>query len=369
MQQDKVPAASDLPAPPPRPAGRARSRLWVVALAGLALSGGGAAVWWQPWVPKPTVVAVETLALAPASRVLAVNGQVAALVSVPVRSAVSGTLTDLRADEGDAVVAGDVLARLDATQQEAVVRQANAALEEGRVALAQAAATFGRTRDLGAVVARTRLEDAQRGLDSATQEVDRLRAMLDQAQIVLSRYTITAPISGTVIDRTVDPGQLVDVSTPLFIVADLTGLVVETTVDEAYATQIRPGLTAALQLVGTSGVLPGRITFVSPRVDPATGGLAVRIAFDTPQDAPVGLTVTANIVVEDHPAALTVPRTALVAGTGVLVVDQGVARLRPVQVIDWPAARLIVTGGLASGDVVIADATGVSDGQAVKAAP
>jgi hypothetical protein len=54
-------------------------------------------------------------------------------------------------------------------------------------------------------------------------------------------------------------------------------------------------------------------------------------------------------------------------GYAVFVVVDGVARRRPVSVIDWPAARLIVTEGLAPGDRVILDATGISDGQAVRA--
>jgi len=85
--------------------------------------------------------------------------------------------------------------------------------------------------------------------------------------------------------------------------------------------------------------------------------------------APVGLTVTANIVIDRRDAALTVPRTAVVTGDGrpaVLVVSDGIARLRPVTVIDWPAARLIVTEGLVPGDALILDATGIADGQSVR---
>jgi hypothetical protein len=82
----------------------------------------------------------------------------------------------------------------------------------------------------------------------------------------------------------------------------------------------------------------------------------------------VGLTVAANIIVDQREAALTVPRTALRpdgSATGVFVVEDGAARLQPVTVVEWPAARLIVTTGLAEGDMVITDATGIAEGQAV----
>jgi hypothetical protein len=79
--------------------------------------------------------------------------------------------------------------------------------------------------------------------------------------------------------------------------------------------------------------------------------------------------VTANIVVETQAAALTVPRSAIVSdgdALAVYVVVDGVARWRDIRVIDWPAARLIVTQGLLPGDIVISDATGLSDGLAVR---
>jgi hypothetical protein len=81
----------------------------------------------------------------------------------------------------------------------------------------------------------------------------------------------------------------------------------------------------------------------------ATGGLAVRIGFADPADAPVGLTVAANIIVDQREGVLTVPRTALRpdgSATGVFVVEDGAARLQPVTLVEWPAARLIVTSGL-----------------------
>jgi hypothetical protein len=91
--------------------------------------------------------------------------------------------------------------------------------------------------------------------------------------------------------------------------------------------------------------------------------------FDAAVQAPIGLTVTANIVVDQQDAALTVPRTALVnLGTeeGIFLVKDGIAQFQAVEVVDWPAARLIVTKGLAVGDAMIVDGTGIEAGQAVR---
>jgi len=111
-------------------------------------------------------------------------------------------------------------------------------------------------------------------------------------------------------------------ATPLFAVADLSALIVETDVDESYATQIRAGMPAVLQLTGETGTLAGTVSFVAPVVDAETGGLAVKIAFAEPQQAPVGLTVTANIVVDRQEAAISAPRSAIVdAGSKTLAAD------------------------------------------------
>jgi RND family efflux transporter MFP subunit len=297
--------------------------------------------------------------------VLAVNGRIAAVRSVDVRSVVSGTLTQLPVAEGDMVEANQTLAQLDAGAQTAAVRQAMAALDAALVTQQQASEAYDRAVVLGDNVARTVLEANAFALRSAAQEVVRLTALLDQAQIVLETYTIRAPVAGTVLDLDAEVGQIVGPSTRLLTVADLGQLLVEADVDEAYATQIAVDLPAVVQLAGETTTREGHVSFVSNRVNEATGGLAIKIAFDAPVSAPVGLTVATNIIVEQRDAALTVPRTALRDGEAVFVVTNGMAALRPVTVVDWPAARLIVTGGLEVGERVILDATGITDGQTV----
>jgi RND family efflux transporter MFP subunit len=329
---------------------------------GLALIGLAGS---QFWMARPTPVTVEIAAPAPVTRILAVNGRIAAVRSVDVRSVVTGSLTSLPISEGDLVEADQVLAQVDAAAQNALVRQAMAALDAAVVAQQQASEAYDRALSLGVNVSRTVLETYAHTLQSATQEVARLTALLDQAQIVLETYTIRAPVAGTVLELDAEEGQIVGPTTRLLTLADLSELVVEADVDEAYATQIAVDQQAVLQLAGETETRLGHVSFVSNRVDEATGGLAIEISFDTPVSAPIGLTVATNIIVDQRDAALTVPRTALLNGDRILVVADGVAEVRPVAVVDWPAARLIVTSGLAEGDAVITDATGIADGQAV----
>lgn len=367
-----VPAIVAQPSPPPPDAPQPQRRLWLVCGAGALAVGLAVLLYFQPWVPTVTEVGVEVAAMAPASRVLAVNGRIAGVQSVDVRPQVSGTLSEVLVVEGDRVLAGSTLARIDPASQAAVVRQSLAGLDAALVAEAEVQATYARTEALGTNAARVVLENAARAVQTAAQEVARMTAVLEQAQVELAKFTLRAPLGGTALVLTADPGQTVDPTTVLMTIADLAQLVVETDVDESYATQIAVGQPAVLQLAGETEVRAAHVSFVSQRVDAATGGLAVKLTAAVALSAPIGLTVTANITVDDRADAISVPRAAIVrdaAGDGVLLVLDGVARRRAVVVIDWPAARLIVTEGLAVGDVIVADATGIVDGQAVKVGP
>ena len=361
-----IPAS--IPKPPPEdPSPRIRSRWGWTGLAAVILVL--AALWFfEPWATQGLPVMVETVTPGPLTRVLAVNGRIAPLHLVEVKPRVSGEVTSVLVEEGAVVAQGDILAQLDASGQQAVLRQALAGLDAASVAQSQAEADLARAEGLGQTITRAALQDAQSAKQSADQEVARQTAAFDQTQIELQKFSLTAPIAGTVIARDAEAGQTADVTTPLFTLADLGQLVVETDVDEAYATQITSGLVAILQLKGEIVKRPGRVDFVASQVDTATGGLAVKLVFDRPVSAAVGLTVTANIVVATNDAAITVPRSAIVrdeAGAAVYLVADAHAVRRPVTVIDWPADRVEVTEGLAVGDVVIADATGLTDGLAI----
>lgn len=348
---------------------RPSRRIWIWAV-GLVLVGAvGLGLYFQPWATGPVLVAIETTAPNPVTRVLAVNGRIAALRSVDVRALVGGMLVDVPVGEGDSVQSGMIIARIDAAAQQAMLRQAVAGLDAALVAEAQAEDTLARTEALGSNLARAALESAARAVQSAEQEVARTTAQVDQAQVQLEHYTIRAPMTGTVLVMHAEPGQSIDPTTLLMTIADLDQLVARTDVDEAYATQISEGLPAVLQLAGETTQRDGRVARVSQWVDAETGGLAVELSFDEPVTAPVGLTVTINIIVDSMDAAVTAPRAAIGSGeTGdvVFIVIDGIAQSRPVSVIDWPAARLIVTDGLTPGDVLILDPTGITDGQAVR---
>lgn len=353
---------------PPTPRSRPRRRLIAMGVAAV-LGLGLAAVWWgQGGSGGATRVPVETLAPGPAERILAVSGRTETDVHSDIRSLVSARVTEVRVSEGDAVAIGDELLLLDASQQNSRVRQALAALDAAMLTEQRAQADRDRASSLAGTLSAVTIANAERDLALAAAEVSRLRAALEQAQLALPDYRITAPITGVVLSRSVEPGDLVGPTDILMRLANIDDLHVAVQIDEIYADQIHVGQRAWLQLAGRAETLTGEVSFVAAEVDELTGSLRVKLAFDTVPDAQIGLTTVANILVERVDAALTVPRSALVAGgadAAVFVLRDGRARLTPIAYVDWPADRVEVTSGLAEGDRVVVSPDGIADGQEV----
>lgn len=337
----------------------------------LGASAVGYALIERPWQEKPRDVPVEIVSAGPVSQVLAVNGRVAARTSVSVRAAVSAQVLKVEVSEGQKVETGDVLLVLDTAIIDAQVEQASAALEAQIAQQSQAQATVDRSRALGSSSPRATLEDAEFKLATAKQETARLEAALRQVQRQLAEYTIRAPMSGVVLSRDVDIGQLVDLQNELFVIADISDVIVETDIDELYSSHVKEGLKALLKPVGASVAQPGSVVFAAPRVDSVTGGRRIKIGFDEPASLPVGLTVNANVIVNEVASALSLPRRAIIANgaqSHVLVLEDGVAMERQIRFGDWPSERVIINDGVREGEIVILDPATVKAGDKAVAA-
>jgi HlyD family secretion protein len=361
-----VPIAQSLPA---RASSRSRRRVGLLAFAASLVAAGG--LWFTLGDGLgPPSVPIQTLVEGPVSRVLAVTGRTAAETEVNITAATSARVTAVLVFEGDQVAPEDLLVTLDDSRQQLVVRQALSSLDAAILARQAAREDADRAAALGASISATARADADRTLQRAENEVERLTAALEQSEIGLSDFRITAPIKGTILIRSVDPGDQVDPARVLMRLADLNPIHVEVEVDETYAAVLRTGQRADLQLAGREDVLAGRVSFIADEVDPVTGGVRLKVEFDTPPEAPTGLTTVANIRVARVDDALTVPRTALLEGDedgpAVFVLQDGRALRTPIDIIDWPAARVQVTDGLVEGAAIILSPEGISDGDRVK---
>ena len=316
---------------------------------------------------QPPLVATETAAMTPVERVLAVTGRVRAKESVAVLPRIAGQVVELFKNDGDMVAAGDILGRIDDARAKSAVEQADAALEAQSRILAQAERDLGRSSTLRARGTSTdaAVEATTLAVTRGREELRRLKAAADDSRLRLAEYAIVAPLDGRVLDRPIDPGQVVDARTILFEIAPVSDREVETEVDEAYSMALSLGQPARMAFAGVAEPITGSVTYLSPQIDASTGGRVVRLTFEPPApgaaatEIPVGLSADVNIVVERDPSALTVARAAIrdaARAPYVMVVDGDRVARREIGFRDWPADRVIVTEGLGPGDRVILDA-------------
>ena len=193
------------------------------------------------------------------------SGTLSALVTVQVGVQISGRLSEIKVDFNSPVTKGMVLARLDPSLPQADLEQAKAnlaavegSLEKSKVDAADAGRQLERSKVLfeKQLIAQADLDSAQAKADGAQAQVRasegqvaQARAALNRAQTNLAYTTITSPINGTVISRTVDVGQSVaaTLSAPtLFTIAeDLRKMQVDTSVAEADVGKLKPGMPAS----------------------------------------------------------------------------------------------------------------------------
>ncbi|UWQ15689.1 efflux RND transporter periplasmic adaptor subunit [Aliiroseovarius sp. M344] len=313
-------------------------------------------------------VAVTYIVAGPVERVLAVRGRTAADIQSDIRSSVSARVNAVEVNEGDDVISGDKLVLLDASQQNSRTRQAMAALDAALLRQQRAQTDLDRLISLGGTVSAVAVANAQSDLALAAATVIQMQAALEQVQLSLPDYSITSPITGVVLNRSVEVGDLVNPSDILMHVADTRDLHVEVQIDELYAARVRAGQRVWLQLTGRTEVEPGVVSFVAAEVDALTGSLRVKLAFDETPQAQIGLNTVANILIDSVDRAVTVPRRAFVAtktGTAVFVLRDGHAVLTPITFVNWPSREVAVISGLADGDIVVLAPDGVEDGQAL----
>lgn len=314
------------------------------------------------WLLEPREKEVVTFVAksAPAERILAINGRIRPKLQVDIRPTLGGELVALPFDVGDRVKAGQILARIDDAPETAAIAEAEASVQSQQATLAQARRELARFEALSQYAIRRDVEQRRLAVVEGERELIRRRASVMQARELRDRRILRAPFAGVILERPVDPGQTVGLESVIYRLADLSSPEVTIEVDEIYAAEIRPGIEAMISLPGQGRQLRAKVLHVEPRVDPATGARDVRLGLvDTAIDAPSGLTVTVNLVIEKRDNAISVPRSAIIqSGSGArvrLVGDDNVVIERPISIVDWPAEEVIVTSGIKPGEHILAD--------------
>jgi RND family efflux transporter MFP subunit len=348
---------------------RANRRLLFVLTAAMSLVVVAAAIM---FARRPAEVAVLTIEPQTTELALSLVGRVRPLDLVQVASPNSGQVVRLLRDDGDAVAAGEplavILSNVEQAQTAAVMARERAALAEA----AEARQTFERARMLSdkGFAAPAALDSARAALQTAQARLAAAAADVRAASARAREFTIRAPMAGVVLVRPIDNGQVVAAGETLFELGSSAGIEIRGEVDEAYADTLKPGQSARAALSGSSVIFPARLTEVSPRIDPATGGRMVKLSPDTAQILSAGRSVDVTIVVDQRHDAIVLPRSSILDATAspkVYVVDQsGVVQLRSIAVARWPSANAIIERGLKAGDRVVLDPAATRAGAHVR---
>ena len=293
-------------------------------------------------------------------------------------------ITEVLAEEGDRVVASQVLARLsrdvlDATiaqnvaqvaRAEAAVAQARSTITENKANRVQVDLALARTRDLlsngnasretfeqrqaSASMVAARIEASQNASKVAEADLALARAQGQELQVRLARTNLRAPVGGIVSRRTARLGAVVaGVGDPLFRIIQDGAIELEADVPELQLAKLRIGQTARVETAG--GLRAGTVRLVSPEVNRTTRLGRVRVAVEGNEGLVIGSFARASVETARRQGVLT-PLSAILfqpGGAVVQVVHDGVVETRPVQVGLRNGVQAEIGQGLAAGESVV----------------
>lgn len=325
--------------------------------------------------PPPPEVAVVTLAPETTTLTRELPGRTTAFQIAEVRPQVSGIIERRLFTEGGMVEEGEPLYQLDDATYEAALASAQAQLARAEATVEAARLRAARTTELVRIdaVSRQDEENATAALRQAEADVKATRAAVQAAQVNVGFARITAPIDGRIGRSSVTQGALVTANQaqPLATVQQLDPIYVDLTQSATELLALRKELAAGtlernedlpvtiLLEDGTEFPHPGRLAFSEVSVDPSTGSYALRVVVDNPDGILMpGMYVNATIAGGVRQGAILVPQQGIArdpkGNTSAMVVnDEGVVEVRPVQVSRTVGDQWLVEGGLVAGDRVI----------------
>jgi len=264
----------------------------------------------------------------------------------PAVARVAGDVVELLVEEGDRVVEGQVLARLDGERLRLEMLAAKASLEQARK-------EYERNRDLH-----------KRGLISASMfdklqyDLEALKATYQLKRLDYEYSKIRAPIAGVVASRDIRPGQNVRPDDVAFRITDTAELVAYLSIPQSEISKFSAGHKALIEVAAMPDErFPATLARISPTIDVRNGTFRATAIIDNAQGklAP-GMFGKFTIAYEAHPNALVIPETALLNDEDtavVYVVDSGAVERRAVRTGISSGGRVEILGGLDETEVIV----------------
>ncbi len=226
--------------------------------------------------------------------VLTVSGYVIPRERIEISPRFQGTVKWIGVKKGDDVKQGDVLVPLEDEEYQARVKESSGRLAVAEANLGNARLNATRQGDLFAkkVANEQERDEAQRALRAAEAEWMAAQGALELAQTYLNWCTIRAPITGTILEKLVNPNELVTPqsygsgsgpSTAFLAMADLTDLQVEIDLNEADTPKVKLGQKCRVSPEAyPDKAYTGRVAEIAPEANRAKGTLQIKVQVEQP---------------------------------------------------------------------------------------
>ncbi|MBB4632267.1 efflux RND transporter periplasmic adaptor subunit [Sphingosinicella soli] len=350
--------------------GGSRRRILIVAVilvaaaaaAWFIFGGGGDAPAANPDASRPVITVMVPGVTQVADSVSAV-GSIAARRDMPVGvQGEGGAVVAVLVDAGDYAQKGQVLARIDRSVLEQQVSQLQASVTRARADAALAQSELDRAQSLVSrgFISKADIDRRTATRDGANADVNVAAAQLREAQARLGRLDIRAPEAGLILERNVEPGQVVSSgSAAVFRMAQDGAMEMRALVAEQDLSGMQVGQEATVQLIGSQTRYAGRIWMVEPVIDPQTRQGLVRIALSGDASLRPGGFASARIEVgrADRPL---LPESAVMGDAEssyvYVVLQDGTVERREIKVGMVSSAGVGVSSGLSGKEQVVMSA-------------
>jgi len=243
---------------------------------------------------------------------LAISGSLKAVNSAIVKARAAGELQGLSVREGDRVHAGQVLARIESTEYDARMRQAQEQADAAKAQIDIAQRQYDNNKALvdQGFISKTALDTSLNTLHAARSNHKATLAAVEVARKTLADTVLKAPISGVVSQRLAQAGERVAVEARIVELVDLGRLELEATLSAADSVMVRPGQQAVLQVEGMPRPVAASVARINPSAQPGSRSVLAYLAIQDPAGLRQGLFAQGTLQT-GQTSAVAVPLSAL----------------------------------------------------------
>ena len=276
------------------PVKRGKTSPWLYGMVGIALIAIAAGAWffWPDSRVPVHIITASAEGSGGGGASLDASGYVVARRKATLSAKILGKVSEVNFEEGQRVKAGDIVARLDDSNYQAVLRQAQAQARIAKATMDNTAPIYTRYRSLKeqGAISTDAVENQRLAYDNARTAYDAALATVAMAQSNLRDTLIRAPFSGVVTVKVAQLGEVVtpnasgggDTRTGILTIVDMDSLEVQVDVSENYIERVQVGGDGVIHLDAfPDWDIPGSVIAVIPTADKSKGTVAVRVAIKT----------------------------------------------------------------------------------------